>query len=140
MDYKFKHEDSGTCLECGTNFNGRKDKKFCSLECKNSYNNRRHKQIRMYKNKVIQKISRNYEVLEMLLLENIRSVELETVIKLGFEPYYFTGSHKNNKRHMECCCFDIIYCISDRKIFNIERLEITIYSPDQVPRPNILPG
>lgn len=126
MEYELKNHERGVCLECGTNFNGRKDKKFCCLECKNSYNNRRHRKIRLYKAEVTKKISRNYEVLEMLLIENIRSAELETLTKLGFDPEYFTGSHKNHKRHHECYCFDIVYCISDRKIFNIERMDITI--------------
>lgn len=126
MGYKLKKEEDGVCLECGTNFHGRKDKKFCCLECKNTYNNRRHRQIRLYRTEVTEKISRNYQVLEMLLVENIKSAELETLRRLGFDPDYFTSSHKNGKRHQECCCFDIIYCISERKIFNIERMDLTI--------------
>lgn len=125
MEYNARHEEKGVCLECGTNFHGRKDKKFCCLECKNTYNNRRHKKIRLYKAEISRKISRNYEVLEMLLIENIRSAELETLKKLGFDPDYFTSSHKNHKRHCECCCYDIIYCLSEKKIFNLERMELT---------------
>ena len=119
------NEEEHLCLECGNLLRGRKGKKFCCLVCKNSYNNRKIQNVKRYKAEVIKKLSRNHEILEMLLSEGVKSVGTDTLKRLGFDPYHFTGSQKNAHRHEECYCFDIAYSRTEHKIFNIERLEIT---------------
>lgn len=125
MDYKLKNDEAASCLECGSQLSGRKDKKFCCLHCKNQYNNRRHQNIKKYRNHVLTKISRNYEILEMLLNEGVKTIGIDSLNRLGFDPCHFTGCHKNAARHEECYCFDIAYSRTERKIFNIERIELT---------------
>lgn len=125
MGYQLISEEEHLCLECGNLLRGRKGKKFCCLVCKNSYNNRKIQNVKRYKAEVIKKLSRNHEILEMLLSEGVKSVGTDTLKRLGFDPYHFTGSQKNAHRHEECYCFDIAYSRTEHKIFNIERLEIT---------------
>lgn len=126
MNYKTRDsEDRGTCLECGSGFNGRSNKKFCCLACKNSFNNRRLRTIRNYRNNTIAKLNRNYEILEMLINEKARSAGLEELRELGFEDSFITGRRIGARRHEECSCFDIVYCRTGSKIFDIRRRDLT---------------
>lgn len=132
MEYKLyreKEEMSGNCLECGSTLLGRKDKKFCCISCKNAYNNRRQQQIRKYKSEILTSISRNYEILEMLLRDNTLSIELEEIERLGFDQSHITGHRIGKCGHSECICFDISYYKTERRIFNIHRNDITRRQP-----------
>ncbi len=121
MAYIIKKQD--TCLECGDSLNGRKGKKFCCLSCKNSYNNRKYQEIRKYKAEIINRLSKNYEILESLLNDSINGVGLEYLSSEGFDANCFTGIQKAG-HHIECSCFDITYCRTESRIFNISRKEL----------------
>lgn len=138
MSYKIRPcETDGSCLECGVEFRGRRDKKFCSLACKNNYNNRKIKAIRQYRADIIAKLSRNYEILEMLLGEKVTRAGLEEIEKIGFDAAYVTGSSRGQGRSEECRCFDIAYRRTGSRIFNLRRMEIpTRYSPVPFQAPN----
>lgn len=126
MEYKTKKEDPTTsCLECGKTVNGRKDKKFCCLSCKNSYNNRKHKAIEDYKIGTLRCLSRNYEILQMLISENKDHISREELRKLGFNDQYITGHRLGKRKHEECSCFDIEYCRTATKIFHIHRVSLS---------------
>ena len=120
-------EDRPSCLECGNEFHGRSDKRFCSIGCKNAYNNRRAKSLREYRNSIMKSISRNYEILEMLLREKISTISLDEIGRLGFELECVTG-HRAGK-HNEYACYDIRYFRSETKIFNIHRVEVPVTTP-----------
>lgn len=117
-------EENGGCLECGKEMYGRKDKKFCSLNCKNTYNNRRLRSIRQHRDDIIEKLSKNHELLESFLSAGIQSVRLEELEHLGFEGNYITSCRKGRNSHEECECFDVVYFRSESKIFNLHRKKI----------------
>lgn len=122
MKYKLTtSEDHLSCLECGKGLVGRKDRKFCSLECKNDYNNRRYRDIRRHKNEVIEKLSRNYEILDQLLSSGTIHISREQLVSLGFDDHYITSYRKGLTRHDECACFDIYFARTESKIFHIHR-------------------
>jgi len=124
MKYSIENEESNGncgCLECGKEMYGRKDKKFCSLGCKNTYNNRRLRSIRRHKDDVIQKLSKNYELLESMLSLGQSSVNLEELSRSGFDGKYVTSCRRGQNKHEECECFDIVYFRSESKIFNLHR-------------------
>lgn len=120
-----KYFEEHKCIECGATILGRCDKKFCSLNCKNRYNNRRIKQSKAHKLGVINKISRNYEILETLLDEAQGFYNLEELSTLGFDNNYITGVRHIGTRHQKYMCFDIAYHISGSRISKIERVDIT---------------
>lgn len=122
MAYIIRKEES--CLECGDSLSGRKGKKFCSLNCKNSYNNRKYQAIRRYKAEILNRLTRNYEILESLLNDKARGAKLEYLSSEGFDPACFTGIQKTG-RHLECSCFDITYYKTDSRIFNICRKPVS---------------
>lgn len=120
-----KNLDEHRCIECGAPILGRCDKKFCSLNCKNHYNNRRIKQTKAHKQHVINKISRNYEILETLLEEDQCFYNLEELSTLGFDIKYITGVRHLGTRHQKYMCFDIAYHISGAKISKIQKVDTT---------------
>lgn len=113
----------GRCLECGAEFSGRKDKKFCSLTCKNNYNNRRYHDRKQYREKILAQLSRNYDILEGLLTDNQAGASLEELSMLGFDSRCLTGFGKGNGSHECCSCFDISYYRTGSKIFGLRRTE-----------------
>ena len=66
-------------------------------------------------------LTRNYGILEGLLKENRQSAGLAELSELGFDPDCVTGYRKGRYRHDEYSCFDISYCRSPSKVFNVRR-------------------
>lgn len=110
------------CLQCGKEIEGRKGKKFCSIECKNRYNNSMTSGIRKFKSIVLDSLSMNYSILDSLIKNGITSIELEGLCSMGFNPEVMTGSSRDKCGHSERKCYDIIYCQSNVKLFNIRRI------------------
>ena len=123
MSYKIHNEEAGTCLECGTPFYGRRDKHFCSLTCKNAWHNRAQQAKRHHRSRILAALSGNYSILEALLKDEQTSARLEDLASLGFDPTYVTGHRRGHFRHDEYACFDIWFCRSDTRIFNLRRKE-----------------
>lgn len=123
MSYKIHNEEAGTCLECGTPFYGRRDKHFCSLTCKNAWHNRAQQAKRHHRARILAALSGNYSILEALLKDEQTSARLEDLASLGFDPTYVTGHRRGHFRHDEYACFDIWFCRSDTRIFNLRRKE-----------------
>ena len=121
MKYKTQQEVEGACLECGTVFYGRKDKQFCNASCKNRWHNRLLRERRKYRMETFAALTRNYGILEGLLKENRQSAGLAELSELGFDPDCVTGYRKGRYRHDEYSCFDISYCRSPSKVFNVRR-------------------
>ena len=121
MSYKLHHEEEGTCLECGSAIRGRKDKQFCSLSCKNRYHNRVLMNKRLMRAKTMAALTGNHTVLEALLHEGKTGAEMHELLDLGFDPGYVTEHRRGHFRHDEYACFDIWYCRTESRIFNVRR-------------------
>lgn len=128
MAYKLSEEEHKSCLECGGSLYGRPDKKFCSDGCKNRFHNRRHSEEKKIIERTLNALYRNHEYLGCLLKAGIQSIDIDVAKISGFRPEAITGYRKTRSRHNECICFDIRYCITERKIFRIRRMEICSYS------------
>ena len=109
------------CLECGTDLSyGRKGRKFCSDKCKNDYHNRENHHSRMIHLKIIASLNRNYEVLLRLNRMGMVSVDMDDLIKLGFNPALFTG-HRKVRGQNQYSCFEFDYFLSPNRLSHIER-------------------
>lgn len=133
---KFETNIANRCLECGSPLSGRSGKIFCSLKCKNKFNNRKSRERQSYKRCKIKSISRNYNILEMLLKDGISTVEITELTNLGFDPSCLTGYRSGANRRAEFSCFDISYCQSERKVYGLKRLETTRVSVLPSPDPS----
>lgn len=122
MSYDIK-EDRSACLECGKELYGRADKKFCNASCKNRYHNRTMEDRRKMIQRMMTDLSSNYAILEKLLNTGIRVINLCDAEALGFRASIITG-YSRTKGHNEFRCFDIRYCQSPTRIFNIKRVDL----------------
>ena len=121
MGYEYNNGKELSCLECGTEFYGRPDKKFCSPVCKNKYHNREASSVRHTRNYIITALQINYNILRDLLREGRRSASLQDLAIRGFNPGYVTGHSAGKCGHNEYSCFDIKYYQSSSKVFNLRR-------------------
>lgn len=109
------------CLECGNPiFYGRSDKKFCSVVCKNQYHNRESHASMRIKRMINGVLEENYRILESLIRLKVSFVPLSDLVDMGFDPSYFT-SYSKRGCHREIGCYDISYCMTESKLFNLRR-------------------
>ncbi len=91
-----------TCIECGENFAGRSDKKFCSDGCRNAFNNKQNKDATNLMRNIHNKLRKNYRILS---LHNFNDNKAKTtkskLISEGFDPEFFTNlkTYKNGSEY-----------------------------------------
>lgn len=128
MRYGIYEDEHRTCLECGREVYGRTDKKFCNDSCRNKFHNRRHNEEKKIIERTLNALYRNHEYLGNLLKAGINAIDIDIAKLSGFEPEIITGWRKTRSKHSECRCFDIKYCLTERKIFRIQRMDTLHYS------------
>lgn len=111
---------------CGRNFNGRRDKIFCSEACKNQWHYRHGGGNELYRRRVFTALKANYRLLRGVLEAGKTSMDLLSMQDLGFKPAYMTGHRRARYGHDEYRCFDISYCMTQRRIFKIFMEEIEV--------------
>lgn len=86
------------CLYCGKELKGRTDKKFCDLHCKSAHQYKKAKEgpERFY-NVVDNQLKLNRKILKEYNKAGKATVRAEVLIKLGFNPNFFTHYWKNQK-------------------------------------------
>ncbi|MBQ9477128.1 MAG: hypothetical protein IJU63_05010 [Bacteroidales bacterium] len=127
MEYKSPEREEQCCLMCGNEIRyGRRGRTFCSEECRNRYHNTMAGEIRSYRNRVITALSVNYRILEALILQEKGSAPLTELEAAGFRPGFITSCRKDRYGHTECSCFDIHYCQTAAKVFQIRRVSLRL--------------
>ncbi|MGM9742789.1 MAG: hypothetical protein ACI3ZC_06995 [Candidatus Cryptobacteroides sp.] len=125
--------DKKVCLECGSvMYGGRPDRKYCCESCKNRYNNKRAQGIRNLKLRIRNSLDRNYDILSVLVRNNVTHVDRAELAMKGFRPEFVT-SHTRTPRHDCCCCYDIAYCLTPTRLINLRRLSLAPESPRKRP-------
>ena len=124
MDYENRQKrQTPRCLECGTSISyGRKDKKFCCEECKNRHHNALARMSRTAKKKVMSILERNYDILDMLVREDVKAVWLSDLIEQGFNPGYSTFYRKTGRKD-RYHCFDISYFMTPNRVSCITKIQ-----------------
>ena len=123
MVYKKYERHLPVCLECGDQIRyGRADKKFCCDECRTRNYNDRARKSRTSRRRVMNALSRNYEILENLVKADIDSADILSLVSMGFIPSFMT-SHQKHGKHDECSCFDIRYIMTGTRIYSISKIE-----------------
>ena len=124
MDYEKREKNMPVCLECGDRIRyGRSDKKFCCDECRTRHYNNLAKGSRVYRRKVMTRLTRNYLILEQILKSGESAMELTDLVSYGFSPDTVTGFHKNRFKSDEYWCFDIKYRMTDSRVYSISKLQ-----------------
>ena len=86
------------CFHCGKELQGRTDKKFCDAHCKSAYQYKNEKQSphRFY-NKVDNQLKLNRRILKEYNKGGKVTIRTDVILKLGFNPNFFTHYWKNQK-------------------------------------------
>lgn len=86
------------CLYCKKELVGRTDKKYCNLHCKSAYQYQKtREQPERFYNKVDNQLRLNRRLLKQFNKAGKSVVRCETLLKLGFNPKFFTHYWKNQK-------------------------------------------
>lgn len=123
MGYKIANLEKGVCLECGSSFYGRSDKKFCSKECKNRFHNNETSENNRLRAEVYNALSINHDILLSLIRRGIESIPLEELESMGYNVNYVTGHRKGLYKHDEYSCFNVRFYRSPTRIFRLHKVE-----------------
>ena len=127
MAYNIPEREEQNCLMCGDRIQyGRADKKFCCEECRNRYHNQMAGEIRSYRNRVLTALSVNYRILDALVRQEKDTAPIPELEAAGFRPSFITSCRKDRYGHTECSCFDIRYCQTAAKLFQIRRVSLRL--------------
>ena len=86
------------CLYCETELIGRTDKKYCNLHCKSAYQYEKIKnEPERFYNKVDNQLRLNRRILKNYNKSGKSVVRSEVLLKLGFNPKFFTHYWKTKK-------------------------------------------
>ena len=96
------------CLECGSAFKGRRDKKFCSDQCRTGFHNRINSDSQeiSYMRNVNNALRNNRRILHHLNPYGKTKVDLDTLRSRGFNFTYFTNIEKARDGLMCYYCYD----------------------------------
>ncbi len=111
------------CQHCTAAFNGRSDKKFCSITCKNAW----HAEHRLATREAVAEIDgylhRNREIL-VTMTGNASSIELDRLVltRTGFKYEYHTSTYLNKEGKLYRIIYDYAWLdISDQKILIVRK-------------------
>jgi len=121
MGYQIQ-DDPPVCLNCGETLYGRTDKKFCNATCKNNFHNMETRHFKLGCRIFEEKLRRNHIILESLLQTGMNSAQKSRLEEAGFDPGVTSGVVMQKNRQMEFICLDIIYRMTEKKVFNIRKV------------------
>lgn len=97
------------CLECGEEFSGRSDKRFCSDACRNAYNNKLNSDANNYMRNVNNILRKNRRILESKFNGEKSKVLRDTLVKEGFDFNFFTNIYTTQKGVNYFYCYEMGY-------------------------------
>ncbi|MFT6000139.1 MAG: hypothetical protein ACI81P_002599 [Neolewinella sp.] len=116
-----------TCPECGDEYTGRVDKKYCSAACRASFHNRQNAQNLAFQRNVNNILRHNRNVLEELNPDGKANVRKDRMIDRGFKFRYFTNEYRTKNDTLYHFCYDYGYRVEDDQdkewVFLIKRQE-----------------
>lgn len=112
------------CEECGTEIEGRVDKRFCSDQCRNTFNNRMQAIPNKYVRKVNYLLRKNRRILEKQLENSDKDairVNRRLIQDEGFNFEYFTNIYKTKTGNTYFFNFEYGYMRIDEDYLTIVR-------------------
>ncbi len=100
-------KDKRTCLNCGEKFEGRSDKKFCSVYCKSNFHHEKNKnkEQTLYK-KIDKQLKLNRRLLHNFNKAGKSTVSKNRLIAAGFNPNFFTHYYKTQQGKVYLFCYE----------------------------------
>lgn len=94
------------CIECGEEFIGRVDKKFCSDYCRNTYNNKMNKDGTNLIRNINNRLRKNWRILEQLNPDEKCRVSKKKLEDAGFDFNHFTSIYTTKTKDVYYFCYD----------------------------------
>ena len=107
------------CLECGDEFVGRADKKFCSDECRSSFNNRLNKDATNFIRNINNILRKNRRILSELNPTGKTKVHKDKLLEKGFKFSYFTNVYRTKTGNTYYFCYDMGYLPLERDFYTL---------------------
>lgn len=95
------------CLNCTDEFEGRVDKKFCSVYCKSNYHYELKRELEdSFYLEVDRQLKVNRRLLKLFNRAGKSTVVADELINKGFNPGFFTHYWKNRKQDVYLFCYE----------------------------------
>lgn len=115
------------CPECGEEYTGRVDKKWCSASCRAAHHNRNNARDLAFQRSVNNILRHNRNVLAELNPDGKANVRKDRLIDRGFKFRYFTNEYVTRNETLYRFCYDYGYRVEDDPdkewVFLIKRQE-----------------
>ena len=105
------------CVECGDEFVGRADKKFCSDQCRNSYNNKLNSDSNNFVRNINNILRKNRRILAELNPTGKVKVHRDKLLERGFKFSYFTNIYTTQGGKSYYYCYDQGYLAMDKDYY-----------------------
>jgi predicted nucleic acid-binding Zn ribbon protein len=110
------------CTECGDEFSGRVDKRFCSDQCRNTYNNRNNADCTNHVRNINHILKKNRRILCELNPEGKAKTHRNKLNELGFNFNYFTNILRTQKGTVYYFCYEYGYLMLENDFFFLVKL------------------
>ena len=107
------------CQECGDQFEGRIDKKFCSDQCRNTFINRLNSDETNLARNTNRILKKNRRILQKLNPDGKAGSTREKLLKLGFNFNYVSGFYKTKKGDTYYYCYDQGYIKTGESYYSL---------------------
>lgn len=104
-----------TCVNCGSTFTGRSDKKFCDDGCRNAYHNKRFALEQKVLRKIQRKLMRNRNLLVALIDRGEHRISVSELLANNFQSNLITGifTDSENRKIVEVFDKAVVYLSND---------------------------
>ena len=102
-----------TCPECGEEYTGRSDKKYCSANCRSAHHNREKAEEQGFQRSINNILRHNRNVLATLNPDGKANVKKERLIDRGFKFRYFTNEYVTRNGTLYHFCYDYGYKVEE---------------------------
>lgn len=110
------------CTECGEEFQGRVDKRFCSDQCRNTYNNRNNSDSTNYVRNINNILKKNRRIIMDLNPDGKARVHRNKLNELGFNFTYYTNVLKTQKGAVYYFCYEYGYLPLENDYFFLVKM------------------
>ncbi len=107
------------CIDCGEEFRGRADAKFCSDQCRSSYHNRAGMVVTDVVKKVNAALRKNRRILQKLNPEGKARVSRKDLVKEGFNFDYHTNIYHTKSGKSYTFVYDYGYIDTGQDWFTL---------------------
>lgn len=111
------------CLECGEEFTGRSDKKFCSDYCRNAYNNKVDTETKNLIRNTNNRLKKNYKILCKLNKDGKTKIPKSKLIDEGFYFKFFTSIYQTQKGNTYFYIYDQGYLALEKDYYLLVKKE-----------------